>query len=57
MAHLLFELRRPYRFIMYEGADHGLSEFRAEAYGEIRHWLDRYVRDVEELPNLEPHGP
>jgi dipeptidyl aminopeptidase/acylaminoacyl peptidase len=57
MAEALFELRRPYRFIMYEGADHGLSEFRAEAYGEIRHWLDRYVRDKEELPNLEPHGP
>jgi dipeptidyl aminopeptidase/acylaminoacyl peptidase len=57
MAEALFELRRPFRFIMYEGADHGLSEFRAEAYGEIRHWLDRYVRDMEELPNLEPHGP
>ncbi|MEN8007560.1 MAG: prolyl oligopeptidase family serine peptidase [Candidatus Krumholzibacteriota bacterium] len=57
MAEALFELRRPYRFIMYEGADHGLSEFRAEAYGEIRHWLDRYVRDKEELPDLEPHGP
>jgi len=57
MAEALFELRRPYRFIMYEGADHGLSEFRTEAYGEIRHWLDRYVRDLEELPDLEPHGP
>ena len=57
MAEALFELRRPYRFIMYEGADHGLSEFRAEAYGEIRRWLDRYVRDKEELPDLAPHGP
>ena len=57
MAEALYELRRPYRIIMYEGADHGLSEFRPEAYGEIRSWLDRYVRDKEELPNLEPHGP
>ncbi|MCK9994648.1 MAG: alpha/beta fold hydrolase, partial [Candidatus Krumholzibacteria bacterium] len=57
MAEALFELQRPYRFIMYEGADHGLSEYRTEAYGEIRHWMDRYVRDLEELPDLEPHGP
>jgi dipeptidyl aminopeptidase/acylaminoacyl peptidase len=57
MAEALFERQRPYRFIMYEGADHGISEFRTEAYGEIRHWLDRYVRDKEELPDLEPHGP
>jgi len=57
MAEALFELQRPYRFIMYEGADHGISEYRTEAYGEIRLWLNRYVRDLEELPNLEPHGP
>ncbi len=56
MAQSLFHLRRPFRFILYEGADHGLSEFRAEAYGQIRHWLNRYVRDLEPLPVLEPHG-
>ncbi len=56
MARALFELRRPFRFIMYEGADHGLSEYRAEAYGQIRSWLNRYVRDLEPLPDLEPHG-
>ncbi len=56
LARKLYDLRRPYRLIMYEGADHSLSEFRAEAYGEIRSWLDRYVRDLEDLPNMEPHG-
>ena len=35
---------------------HCLTEFRTEAYAEIRHWLDRYVRDGEDLPDLEPHG-
>ena len=53
----LFELGRPFRLIMYEGADHGLTEFRGEAHGEIRRWLDRYVRDREELPELAPHEP
>ena len=57
MAEALFELQRPFRLIMYEGADHGLTEFRGEAYGEIRHWVDRYVRDRGELPDLAPHGP
>jgi len=56
LARGLYDLRRPYRLIMYEGADHGLSEYRGEAYEQIRHWMDRYVRDLEELPDLEPHG-
>ena len=56
LARGLYDLRRPYRLIMYEGADHGLSEYRAEAYGQIRSWMDRYVRDLEPLPDLEPHG-
>ncbi|RKZ16528.1 hypothetical protein DRQ50_06015 [bacterium] len=56
MGRALYDLRRPFRLVMYEGADHGLSEHRIEAYGQIRRWLDRYVRDGEELPDLEPHG-
>jgi dienelactone hydrolase len=56
LAQGLNKLRRPFRLIMYEGADHGLSEYRAEAYGQIQSWLDRYVRDLEALPDLEPHG-
>ena len=56
MAQALYDLRRPFRLVMYEGADHGLSEHRSEAYAQIRSWLDRYVRDEEALPDLEPHG-
>ena len=56
MAEALYELKRPVRLVMYEGADHGLTEHRTEAYEQIRHWLDRYVRDEEELPDLQPHG-
>jgi dipeptidyl aminopeptidase/acylaminoacyl peptidase len=57
MARALYELRHPVRLVLYEGADHSLSEFRDEAYDQIRSWLDRYVRDGEPLPDLEPHGP
>jgi len=56
MAEALYELKRPVRLVMYEGADHGLTEHRTEAYTQIRRWLDRYVRDEEELPDLQPHG-
>lgn len=56
LARRLYDLRRPFRLIMYEGADHSLSEYRTEAYGQIRSWMDRYVRDLEALPDLEPHG-
>ena len=56
MAEALYELKRPVRLVMYEGADHSLTEHRVEAYEQIRNWLDRYVRDEEELPDLEPHG-
>ncbi len=57
MAAGLLELQRPFRCVLYEGADHGLSEVRDEAYGLIRTWMNRYVRDLEPLPNQEPHGP
>jgi dipeptidyl aminopeptidase/acylaminoacyl peptidase len=56
MAEALFELRRPYRLMMFEGGDHGLSEFRDEVNEAVGAWLDRYVRDGERWPSLEPHG-
>ncbi len=56
MAEALYGLKRPVRLVLYEGGDHGLTEYRPEMYGQIHRWLDRYVRDEEELPNLDPHG-
>ena len=56
MATRLFELRHPTRFILYEGADHMLNEYRADVWREIVAWLDRYVRDQEPRPDMEPHG-
>lgn len=56
LASAFQKLKIPYRLVMYEGADHGLSEFRQEANTEIIKWLDRYVKNGEPLPNLEAHG-
>ncbi len=56
MAEALYEARHPYRLMMFEGGDHGLSEFRAEVDRAAGEWLDRYVRDGEGWPSLEPHG-
>lgn len=57
MATRLYESKHPFRFVFFEGGDHGLSEHRKEVDRLIRDWLDRYVRDKKPWPSLEPHGP
>ncbi len=52
----LVEQRHPTRFILFEGADHGISEFRQERLAAIRRHFDHYVRDGKRLPDMEPHG-
>lgn len=56
MAEALLEARRPFRLVLMEGGDHGLSEHRSEVNRLVRGWLDHYVRDGGTWPNLEPHG-
>lgn len=56
MATALYEAKHPFRFVFFEGGDHGLSEHRVEVDRLIFDWLDRYVRDGEPWPSLEPHG-
>jgi len=50
------ERRIPHRFIMFEGADHHLSEYRTEAVTQALAWLDRFVMRGEPLPDMAPHG-
>jgi dipeptidyl aminopeptidase/acylaminoacyl peptidase len=57
MASALLEARQPFRLVLFEGAQHGLVEHREEANRITREWLDRYVRDHQPWPSLEPHGP
>lgn len=56
MAEALLEIRHPFRLMVFEGGDHGLSEFRDEVDAAVGDWLDRYVRDDKAWPSLEPHG-
>jgi dipeptidyl aminopeptidase/acylaminoacyl peptidase len=48
--------RIPYRLIIFEGGDHGLSEFRPEIDDRVVRWFDRFVKNGEALPNMEFHG-
>jgi dipeptidyl aminopeptidase/acylaminoacyl peptidase len=56
MARALYETRHPFRFVFLGGADHGITQYRAEVYRATLEWLNRYVRDGAVLPSLEPHG-
>lgn len=48
--------RIPYRLMMFEGADHGISERRDEVNQQIIDWFDRFLKNDEPLPNMEYHG-
>lgn len=52
----LYESKHPVRFILFEGADHGIREFRSDRFYETKRHFDYYVRDLNPLPNMEPHG-
>lgn len=56
LAGKLYVAKVPYRLVIFEGSDHGLTEHYAEAWALGREWLDRYVKNAVELPNLELHG-
>ena len=48
--------RIPYRLIIYEGGDHGISEYKEEVNQQVISWFDRYLKQNEPLPNMEYHG-
>ncbi len=56
MALELQKEKVPYRLVMLEGGDHGLSEYRTEVNQHIKDWFLKYVTEEHPLPNLEPHG-
>ncbi|MBE7635160.1 prolyl oligopeptidase family serine peptidase [Tenacibaculum finnmarkense genomovar ulcerans] len=54
---LEFEKNRiPYRLIMFEGGDHGISEHRKEVNDQVIEWFNRYLKNGEQLPNMKYHG-
>ena len=56
MSREMLREKIPHRLVLLEGADHGLSEFRALRFDMMHKWFDRFVRDGEKLPNLKLHG-
>ncbi len=51
----LYELQVPFRFVFYVGGNHGLTEHWNDQMDQKVNWLDKYVRDEEQWPSLEPH--
>lgn len=56
LVEKLYAAKHPTRFILFEGADHGIREFREEMFVQIRRHFDYYLKDGNPLPNMEPHG-
>jgi dipeptidyl aminopeptidase/acylaminoacyl peptidase len=52
----LYKHKHPTRFILYEGADHGISQFLIQTYDERKRHFDYYLRDGKKWPSMEPNG-
>ena len=56
LVEKLYACKHPVRFILYEGADHSIREFKQENFAETKRHFDHYLRDEKPLPNMNPHG-
>lgn len=56
LAMELDKYRVPYRLKIFEGADHGIKEFRSEVNTEVLNWFNRFLKEGAALPNMEFHG-
>lgn len=56
LAEKLHKARVPFRLVMFEGADHGLSEVKDEKTKLALAWFDRFLKQREKVPDLKPHG-
>lgn len=56
LALELEKYRIPYRLIIFEGGDHGLTEHQEEVNEQVIKWFDKYLKNDEILPNMEYHG-
>lgn len=48
--------RIPYKLIVFEGGDHGISEHEYERDKEVLKWFNKYLKNDEPCPNMEYHG-
>ena len=56
LATKLDEHRVPYRLKIYEGANHGIGEYREDVHREVIEWFDRFLKKGESVPDMEFHG-
>ncbi|AXT54522.1 peptidase [Aquimarina sp. AD1] len=56
LLNKLYEYKHPVRYILFEGADHRISEFRKEFFAQTKSFFDFYVKELNDLPNMELHG-
>ncbi len=56
LAGLLLKEKVPFRLVLFEGGDHGLTEFSAEVDKMVKEWFDKYLKLGEKPPSLVPHG-
>lgn len=56
LAEKLYENKVPYRLILFEGADHAISEYLEARNKYTFEWFDRFLKKKEKLPLLKPHG-
>jgi dipeptidyl aminopeptidase/acylaminoacyl peptidase len=56
MAAELYKHKVPFRLIIFEGADHSMTELKKEFNEQMFNWLGRFLKNKEPLPNLKLHG-
>ena len=56
LAREFIRFKQPFRLIMFEGGDHGLTEFDNEVFVYTKIWFNDYLKKNKPLPNLKPHG-
>jgi dipeptidyl aminopeptidase/acylaminoacyl peptidase len=54
LADKFYQLKQPFRLIVYEGGVHSLRPYRSEYEAEIIKWLNKYLRDRQPFLSLEP---
>lgn len=56
LAGKFYSLKQPFRLSIFEGADHGVTEFMDEVSRQTKAFFDDYLRDKKKWPSLEQHG-
>lgn len=56
LAERLYEAKVPFRLVIFEGGDHGLTEFTNEADQLVNRWFAQYLANDKKIPNLKLHG-